>query len=106
MHWRSPSHSGSKRVQIRQTKRNHPTKLHRNNLDRTFNDTRTNRTVEVTVAQTMVERVSHRFDLWLQRLAGDTVYGAVRLLKWLVERKITPHVPVWDKSAVMWGVSL
>ena len=25
--------------------------------------------------------------------------GAVRLLKWLMERKITPHVPVWDKSA-------
>jgi hypothetical protein len=22
-----------------------------------------------------------------------------RLLKWLVDRKITPHVPVWDKSA-------
>ena len=28
----------------------------------------------------------------------DTVYGAVRLLKWLVDRKITPHIPVWDKS--------
>ncbi len=61
--------------------------------------TRANRTVEITVAQTMVERVIRRFDLWPQRLAGDTVYGAVRLLKWLVERKITPHVPVWDKSA-------
>ena len=30
---------------------------------------------------------------------GDTVYGAVRLLKWLVDRNITPHVPVWDRSA-------
>jgi len=47
----------------------------------------------------MVERVSRCFDLWPQRLAGDTVYGAVRLLKWLVDRKIIPHVPVWDKSA-------
>jgi hypothetical protein len=27
------------------------------------------------------------------------VYGAVRLLKWLVDRNITPHVPVWDKPA-------
>ena len=27
------------------------------------------------------------------------LYGAVRLLKWLIDRKITPHVPVWDKSA-------
>lgn len=61
--------------------------------------TRANRTVEITVAQTMIDRVSRCFDLWPQRLAGDTVYGAVRLLKWLVERKITPHVPVWDKSA-------
>ncbi len=26
-------------------------------------------------------------------------YGAVRLLKWLIDRNITPHVPVWDKSA-------
>jgi transposase len=60
---------------------------------------RANRAVEIAVTQTMVERVRRRFDLRPQRLAGDTVYGAVRLLKWLVERKITPHVPVWDKSA-------
>ena len=47
----------------------------------------------------MLERVGRRFNLRPQRLAGDTVYGAVRLLKWLVDHKITPHVPVWDKSA-------
>jgi Transposase DDE domain len=61
--------------------------------------TRANRTVEIAVTQTMVDRVRRRFDLQPQRLAGDTVYGAVRLLKWLVDRKIAPHVPVWDKSA-------
>jgi transposase len=61
--------------------------------------TRANRIEEIAVTQTMVERVRRRFDLQPQRLAGDTVYGAVRLLKWLVARKITPHVPVWDKSA-------
>jgi hypothetical protein len=61
--------------------------------------TRANRAVEIAVTQTMVERVERRFDLRPQRLAGDTAYGAVRLLKWLVDRKITPHVPVWDKSA-------
>src|SRR6202051_4303761 len=60
--------------------------------------TRANRTVEIAVTQTMVERVERRFDLRPQRLAGDTVYGAVRLLKWLVDRNIAPHVPVWDKS--------
>jgi transposase len=61
--------------------------------------TRANRAVEIAVTQTMVDRVRRRFDLQPLRLAGDTVYGAVRLLKWLVDRKITPHVPVWDKSA-------
>jgi transposase len=61
--------------------------------------TRANRAVEIAAAQTMVDRVERRFDLRPQKLAGDTAYGAVRLLKWLVDRNIAPHVPVWDKSA-------
>jgi transposase len=61
--------------------------------------TRANRIVEIAVTQTMVDRVRRRFDLQPQRLVGDTAYGAVRLLKWLVDRSITPHIPVWDKSA-------
>src|SRR6478735_6034488 len=61
--------------------------------------TRANRTVEIAVTQKMMERVRRRFDLQPQRLAGDTAYGAVRLLKWLVDRQIMPHIPVWDKSA-------
>lgn len=61
--------------------------------------TRANRIVEIAVTQTMMDRVRRRFNLQPQRLAGDTVYGAVRLLKWLVDRQITPHIPVWDKSA-------
>ena len=61
--------------------------------------TRANRTGEITITETMIDRAKRRFDLRPQRLAGDSVYGAVRLLKWLVDRKITPHVPVWDKSA-------
>jgi hypothetical protein len=51
--------------------------------------------VEIAVTQTMVDRVERGFDLGPRRLAGDTAYGAVRLLKWLVDRNITPHVPVW-----------
>jgi transposase len=61
--------------------------------------TRANRAVEIAITQTMVERVRRRFDLRPQRLAGDTAYGAARLLKWLVDHQIAPHVPVWDKSA-------
>jgi transposase len=61
--------------------------------------TRANRTAEIAITETMVGRVKRRFDLRPQRLAGDTVYGVGRLLKWLMDRKITPHVPVWDRSA-------
>jgi transposase len=61
--------------------------------------TRANRKEEIAITETMVDRVMRRFDLRPQRLAGDTVYGVARLLKWLMDRKITPHVPVWDKSA-------
>ena len=67
--------------------------------------TRANRTVEIAVTQTMMERVRCRFGLLPQRLAGDTVYGAVRLLKWLVDCQIAPHIPVWDKSAGSDGAS-
>src|SRR5579872_7279091 len=43
--------------------------------------TRANRIEEIAIAQTMVERVARRFDLRPARLAADTAYGAVRLLK-------------------------
>ena len=59
---------------------------------------RANRSDEIAVAETMIARVEHRFGLAPQRLAGDTAYGAARLLKWLWDRGIAPHVPVWDKS--------
>src|SRR5262245_10549763 len=61
--------------------------------------TRANRIAEIAITATMIDRVKERFDLRPRRLAGDTVYGAVRLLKWLVDRNISPHIPVWDKSA-------
>ena len=60
--------------------------------------TRANRSDEIAVTETMMERVERRFGLAPERLAGDTAYGAARLLKWLWDRGITPHVPVWDKS--------
>jgi hypothetical protein len=39
--------------------------------------TRANRAVEITVTETMIDRAKRRFDLRPQRLAGDSVYGAV-----------------------------
>lgn len=60
--------------------------------------TRANRSDEIAITETMLDRVERRFGLAPQRLAGDTAYGAAKLLKWLWDRGIAPHVPVWDKS--------
>ena len=60
--------------------------------------TRANRTDEIAVTETMIVRIERRFGLAPQRLAGDTAYGAARLLKWLWDRGIAPHMRVWDKS--------
>lgn len=60
--------------------------------------TRANRTDEIAVTETMIVRIERRFGLAPQRPAGDTAYGAARLLKWLWDRGIAPHMPVWDKS--------
>jgi len=61
--------------------------------------TRSSLREETTIAETMLGRVMARFGMTPQRLAGDTAYGTGRLLKWLVDRGVTPHVPVWDRSA-------
>ena len=58
--------------------------------------TRANRADEIAITETMVDRIKRRFGLRPRRLAGDSVYGAVKLLKALVDRGITPHVPIWD----------
>ena len=58
-----------------------------------------NRRHEIAAARTMLDRVSRRFDLKPRSLAGDSVYGAGRLLTWLMDQGIEPHVPVWDRSA-------
>ncbi len=47
----------------------------------------------------MIDRVHDRFDLFPQKLVGDTGYGSAEMLGWWVEeRGIEPHIPVWDKS--------
>jgi transposase len=57
------------------------------------------RTQEVDSARTMVDRVEERFNLKPDRLVGDTAYGTGSMLGWMVEEKrIAPHVPVWDRS--------
>ncbi len=60
--------------------------------------TRANRSEETAVTETMIARVARRYDLSPKRLAADTAYGTGRLLRWLTDRDIAPHIPVWDKS--------
>jgi transposase len=60
--------------------------------------TRANRHEETPIAETMLARVMAHFAMTPQRLVGDTAYGTGRLLRWLADRGVTPHVPVWDKS--------
>ena len=53
----------------------------------------------MTAAKRMVERSITRFDLYPERLIGDSAYGSAEMLNWLVhEQGIEPHIPVFDKS--------
>ena len=57
------------------------------------------RVAEVESTKTMVERVEARFDLKPERLIADTAYGTAPMLNWMVEEKrIEPHMPVFDKT--------
>jgi len=61
--------------------------------------TPTYRPDEVDSSKTMINRVEENFGIKPKRLLGDTAYGVAPMLGWLVEEKrIEPHVPVWDKS--------
>jgi Transposase DDE domain len=54
---------------------------------------------EVEATKTMIDRTEQCFDLKPKRLAADTAYGTGRFPGWLVkDKKITPHIPVRDKS--------
>jgi transposase len=58
-----------------------------------------NKMAEVEATKIMIDRVEEKFAIKPQRLVGDTNYGVAAMLGWLVdEKRITPHVPVWDKS--------
>jgi transposase len=61
--------------------------------------TAAHKTDEINAARTMIERVEERFALKPQRLIGDMNYGTAEILGWMVEeKKIEPHVPLWDKT--------
>jgi len=53
---------------------------------------------EVAATKQMIMRTTERLGLKPARLAADTAYGTGKLLGWLVEAGITPHIPVWEKG--------
>jgi transposase len=58
-----------------------------------------NKTDEVESTKTMIDRVERQTRLKPKRLLGDTAYGAAPLLNWIVnEKRIEPHIPVWEKA--------
>jgi len=60
--------------------------------------TRSIRQAEVGSTKTMLNRVKEKFDLHPERLIADTAYGTGPMLGWLVDRKIAPYIPVFDKA--------
>jgi transposase len=53
---------------------------------------------EVAATKPMLKRTEKTFGLKPQCLAADTAYGTGKFLAWIVGQKITPYIPVWDKS--------
>jgi len=57
------------------------------------------RQAKVGAAKTMIERTEERFGLKPERLAADAAYGSAATLNRIVnDKKITPYIPVIDKS--------
>ena len=52
---------------------------------------------EVAAAMTMIDRTERAFGLKPQRLTADTAYGTGKLIAWLLDRAIAPHIPVWER---------
>jgi hypothetical protein len=55
---------------------------------------------EMASTKTMIERTGRRFDLKPGWLTADTAYGTGKLLAWLLDESITPHIPAWERYIV------
>ena len=52
---------------------------------------------EVAATRAMLDRSETTFGLKPERLTADTAYGTGKLLAWLLDKGITPHIPVWER---------
>ena len=53
---------------------------------------------EVAATRTLVSRAGTTLGITPESLAADKAYGSGPLLGWLIDRKITPYIPVIDRS--------
>ena len=53
---------------------------------------------EVAATRTLVSRVGTTLSITPESLAADKAYGSGPLLGWLIDRNITPYIPVIDRS--------
>ncbi|MCB8835370.1 transposase, partial [Escherichia coli] len=53
---------------------------------------------EVAATRTLVSRAGTRLDIAPESLSADKAYGSGPLLGWLMDRNITPYIPVIDRS--------
>jgi hypothetical protein len=60
--------------------------------------TRSIRQAKVSSVRTMLDQVKDKFDLAPECIIADTANRFGPMFGWLVDRKITPHIPVTDKA--------
>lgn len=53
---------------------------------------------EIVATKAMLERSAKRHDFQPNRLAADGSYGTGPFLAWLLNRQVTPHIPVLDRK--------
>jgi hypothetical protein len=58
---------------------------------------------EVASTVTMINRTEKRFAMLPKNIAADTAYGTGRLLHWLLDKGIEPHIPVFDNKGQVAG---
>jgi hypothetical protein len=52
---------------------------------------------EVAATRIMIDRTEKVFGAKPERLAADTAYGTGKMLAWLLDKGIIPHIPVWGE---------
>jgi len=71
---------------------------HYNSVNVDVEGTRSIRQAEVGSVRTMLDRIKEQHGIDPEQLIADSAYGSGPMLGWLVDRDISPHIPVLDKA--------